>query len=342
MKRTIAALALLPVLLLTRPATAADEAYPVTTAPLERARVQATVEAYGRVAERPHYLYFEVAGNLALLHADVGDEVSAGQLLAELDTRDIDNQLSQAEEQVNHTRIKYQQYRQLKSREAASRDQLEDRRHDYELAQLDLANLKELRTKHELHAPVAGRVVDRLVDFPGPVATSTAIFQLRSAAYPPLVSVDLTQREVAAVQVGDRARVALPETPGLELHGKVTRIRAGSLSDGLFSVDLTLDPPPDGVHLQDGMQVEATIAAGEAHAGYAVPITALLSIDGDSGRFFVVADGKAKSVTAHLSRIVGDRVLLADDLSAYARVVVRGQYQLTDGAPLRETPVGAK
>ena len=316
----------------------ADQGFPVTTAPLEKVEVQVSLRAYGHVAERPQYLYFEVPGNLAKLNVDVGAEVTAGQVLAELDTRDVDNEVRQAEEGVKHAKIKYEQFRRLRTQEAASRDQLEDRRHEYELAQLQLAKLQEQHTKHVLRAPSAGRILDRLVDHPGPVASDTAIFQMRNADALPLVSADLTQREVAQVQVGDQARIGLPEAPDTPVTGHVVKIRPGSAGSGLFSVDVALDSLPVGVLLEDGMQVDVTIVAGEARSGYVLPVTALLSIDSDRGSFFVVDDQHAKAVTARLTRLDGDRVFLADDLSAYARVVVRGQYQLTDGAPLAETP----
>lgn len=322
-------------LMLSLPALA-GEGFSVTTAVLEKVEVQVKIYAYGRVAQRPQYLYFEHAGNLTQLNADIGSEVKAGQILAQLDTRDIEHELRQAQEEVKHARIKYEQMQELSIREAAPRDQLENRRHDYELAQIQLEHVREQHTKHFLRTPMAGRVVDRLLDFAGPVDTSTPIFRLQSAVAPPQVSADLTQREVVQIKVGDRASITLPELPALRLEGSLRKVRPGSSTSGLFSVEIVLDPLPDNITLEAGMQVEVDINTSDRYIGYAVPITALLSIDGDRGHFFVVDNQHAKAITARLTHIDGDRVILSDDLSAYPRVVVRGQYQLSDGVLLLE------
>ncbi|MGM0594201.1 MAG: efflux RND transporter periplasmic adaptor subunit [Pseudomonadota bacterium] len=314
---------------------AAAEPVAVTTAPLQRVELHESVRAYGRVDQRPQYLYFEISGYLESLDADVGDEVTAGQVLARLDTRDVENELRLTEEALEHARLKYEQFRELSSQQAASRDQLEDRRYALAQRRLELEHLKEHRARHELRAPAAGRIVDRLVDFPGPVAADTPLFWLQSDEQPTLVSAWLSQEEVRRVAIENTARVILPEEPNTPLSARVHKIHPGTADSGLFEVVIALDALPDGVTLTPGMQVDVVIDSATRHRGYAVPVNALLSIDGGNGRLFVVEDGRAKALRVALSRIESGRVLLKMDLSDYQSVIVQGQHRVADGAAVR-------
>ena len=82
------------------------------------------------------------------------------------------------------------------------------------------------------------------------------------------------------------------------------------------------------------MQVKAHISTGRQYQAYNIPIGALLGVSDGQGRIFVVDQEHAKALNVKLRRLTNDSVMVEDDLSAYSRIIVRGQHYLVDGALL--------
>jgi RND family efflux transporter MFP subunit len=311
----------------------AQQSFPVGVAELHRETVQHTVQAYARVEERPQYLHFEIPGYLKKLYADVNQQVDAGQVLAELDTTEIDNQIRLIREAMDYAQKKLQRTHQLRKDEAASQEELDDWEHSYAVKELELQQLQDQHDKHFLHAPAAGMIDERLLDFAGAVTTTTPIFIFRGQDRPWRVTAELTQREVMQVQKGNSVRLVLPDTPTPDLQGIVIKIHPAQ-QNNLFPVEIELNSPPDSVQLKTSMQVKAHISTGRQYQAYNIPIGALLGVSDGQGRIFVVDQEHAKALNVKLRRLTNDSVMVEDDLSAYSRIIVRGQHYLVDGALL--------
>ena len=312
---------------------AAEPRFQVATTTLEPQTIAEELHVYGRVEDNPQFLYFELAGYLDRLRVDLGDQVVAGQELAALDTEEIDHQIRRVAQTVRYNLTKLGKTQRLNARQLASEDQLDDREHVHAIEQIELQRLKDRRARHFLYAPSDGEIIERQVDFPGPIDATTPIFRFKRADAPILVHVELTQGEITRVSLGDRARISNPERKTPEYWpGWVIKIHPGSQADGLFRVEIAVEDDSETSTLTPGLQVDVTLLTGTRLTGYRIPIAALVSIEADQAGLFVVDEERAKRLHVGLFRILGDAIMTRDDLSAYTDLIVTGQHYLNNGA----------
>jgi membrane fusion protein (multidrug efflux system) len=174
-------------------------------------------------------LYAKVSGYLKRIYVDRGDTVTEGQLLAEIESPEIDRQRQAARADARFKRATAASAAALRDRGAISLRQLESERASADIAGAVVAGLRVQKDSAQLRAPFGGTITARFAD-PGalvqnatnantgalPLVTVSKTDQLRIYAY-------VDQRSAHLVQPGDAADVTLPET-GLSAKGNVARI----------------------------------------------------------------------------------------------------------------------
>src|SRR5581483_2707728 len=203
----------------------------VAIAPLDQRGRRSTLDLPGRLeAYSQAQLYARVSGYLKEWTADIGTPVKAGQLLAEIEAPDLDQQIMQAEAGLSSARANAELARQTLERGqalvisgAVSKQDLDKRSADFanqqglvKSAQANLDRLRVLEKYKRIVAPFDGLVTAR----------STDVGQLINAgsAGPPLfvvsdtarlrAYVNVPQNFVPSVKVGTKAQLTVPEYPG--------------------------------------------------------------------------------------------------------------------------------
>lgn len=309
----------------------AEQTFPVGVVELRYETVQHTIQAYARVEERPQFLHFEIDGFMKILSTDVDQAVLAGQVLAELDTTEIDNQIQITEAAREYARKKLEKAQLLRQENAMSQDQLEDWEHQHRTKELELVLLKARYEKHFLRAPVMGLIANRFFDFSSAVSIATPIFTLVASDRPWRITADLTQREVVQLEKGNNVRLVFQDDSMPVLLGSVVKAHSAKTGN-LFSVEIDLIPSQDTKMLKVAMQGKVYIETAKQYQGYNIPIAGLLGVSGDQSRIYVVENGRAKALSVTLLRIDDDSVMVREDLSGYTGIIVRGQHYLVDGA----------
>lgn len=198
-------------------------------------------------------------GYLHAAHVRPGDAVQAGQLLVELAQQDLLLQVRKGEAELNQhennaaaalARADRAQYALAQARAAEA------------AAQLELARAQIART--QLTAPIAGLVIkgDLSQSLGAPVQRGEVLLTLAPRdAFRLIVEVD--ERDIGAVRLGQRGQLALSALPGERLAFTVKRISPVALSQegrNAFEVEAALEHPPAG--LRPGLQGVAKIEAG--------------------------------------------------------------------------------
>ncbi|TKC86239.1 efflux RND transporter periplasmic adaptor subunit [Trinickia terrae] len=270
-------------------------------------------------------IYARATGYLLHWYVDIGAHVKQGQLLADLDTPEIDQELAQAIAQRDQIKVSlglaktsYERWQQLRQRDAVSQQELDERQSTYnqDVANLAAANanvqrLQQLESFKRIVAPFTGVVTQRNVDVGDLIdagsGTSRALFALAQAD-PLRVYVQMPQAYAENVKVGMQVVVTQAELPGQQFHGTITHI-AGAIDVPTRSLQLEVTlPNPDG-KLRPGAYVQVAVPS-TAHARLLVPDNALL-FRAEGPRLAVVdANG-----TVHLRKIV-----IAQDLGQFLEV----------------------
>ncbi len=291
-------------------------------------------------------IYARSAGYLLHWYADIGARVKQGQLLADLDTPEIDQELAQALAQRQQTssslglaKSSLERWQQLRQRDAVSQQELDERQSTYaqDVANLAAADanvkrLQQLESFKRIVAPFSGVVTQRNVDVGDLIdagsGTSRALFALAQSD-PLRVYVQLPQAYAQNVSVGQKVVVTQAELPGQQFHGTITHISGAiDVPTRSLQVEVTL-PNPDGT-LRPGAYVQVAVPAA-AHAQLTVPGNALLFRA--EGPRLAVVDGKGNVALRKIviARDLGQSLEIESGIEANDKVIINPSDSIADG-----------
>src|SRR5207247_3179204 len=96
--------------------------------------------------------------------ADIGDNVQAGQLLAEISTPEVDQQLAQARAQEEITKVTADRWRDLVQKNVVSKQEYDQNEKGYEGARANLHQLEKIQGFQQILAPFVGKIAARDID----------------------------------------------------------------------------------------------------------------------------------------------------------------------------------
>ncbi|HZZ12484.1 MAG TPA: efflux RND transporter periplasmic adaptor subunit [Paraburkholderia sp.] len=300
-------------------------------------------------------IYARSTGYLLHWYADIGARVKQGQLLAELDTPEVDQELAQALAQRQQTssslglaKSSLDRWQQLRQRDAVSQQELDERQSTYlqDVANLAAADanvqrLRQLESFKRIVAPFAGVITQRNVDVGDLIdagsGTSRALFALAQSD-PLRVYVQLPQAYAQNVQVGQNVVVSQAELPGQPFHGTITHISGAiDVATRSLQVEVTL-PNPDG-KLRPGAYVQAALPA-VAHAQLMVPGNALL-FRAEGPRVAVVdAKGNVQLRKIVIAQDLGQSLEIESGIEASDKVIINPSDSIAEGDHVQITQPG--
>ncbi|MDT8340894.1 MAG: efflux RND transporter periplasmic adaptor subunit, partial [Longimicrobiales bacterium] len=278
----------------------AVEAPSVATVVPERGDLRVVVEATGTVEPiRTVEVKSKASGEVVRLHADIGDQVEPGTLLAEVDPRDVRNAFEQAEadlevaearaaisqqqlarqQELLRAGVITQQELEAASLEAAnSSANLVKARTNFELAELRLADVT-------IRAPLSGTILQRNVE-EGTVIQSASQNVSGGSVLFIMAELDAMQvrtlvdeTDMGQLSAGMEASVSVEAYPDRVFRGRVEKIEPQAVIQQnvtLFPVIVTLDNRI-GL-LRPGMNAEVEVLVDEARDVLLVPNTAIVNV----------------------------------------------------------------
>jgi RND family efflux transporter MFP subunit len=307
-------------------------------------------------------IYSRSAGYVRKWLVDIGDKVKEGQLLAEIDTPELDAQLAQARAQLASARAAVKQaaaqrdfaksnsqrFETLADQKLVSKAQVEQTQAQAQtdeatvsaaesnvIAQeANVRRLMELQAFAKVSAPFAGTITTRSIDRGTLVGEggATPMFTL-VATDPVRVFIDVPQSVAPSVQVGTEAAVNVREYAGRAFKGKVTRA-SGALDPDLHVMSTEIQVPNADNALLPGMYVQVALTLAVPHRVLEIPSTALYS-DAQGLRVATVdKQQKIKLVPITIERDTGATLWIATGLTGDERIVKIAVPSLVDGDPV--------
>jgi RND family efflux transporter MFP subunit len=291
-------------------------------------------------------IYARSTGYLLHWYADIGTRVKQGQLLADLDTPEIDQELAQALAQRQQTssslglaKSSLDRWQQLRQRDAVSQQELDERQSTYtqDVANLAAADanvkrLQQLESFKRIVAPFAGVVTQRNVDVGDLIdagsGTSRALFALAQSD-PLRVYVQLPQAYAQNVSVGQKVVVTQAELPGQPFHGTITHI-SGAIDVPTRSLQIEVTLPNSDNKLRPGAYVQVAVPAA-AHARLMVPGNALL-FRAEGPRVAVVdAKGNVQLHKIVIAQDLGQSLEIESGIEADDKIIINPSDSIADG-----------
>lgn len=308
---------------------------------------------------RETIVHARASGYLRRFRVDIGDTVAAGQILAELDTPEVDQELRQAEAALAQTetaieqaranralsRVTTARYEKLAPTGVASQQEVEQHRTETAVSEANVraaeaaasssrANVQRLREVKRFSivvAPFAGTVTDRTTELGALVAAGGAGLYKISATDPVRVFLRVPQSQATVVHAGQRVSLAVREFPGRKFEGVVTR-NAGALDPASRTLLTELQIPNSKHELLAGMYAQATISLPSSHRLLRVPAAALINDALGTRVAKVMSDRRVKMQTVTIERDEGTSVLISVGLEPEDEVVANPGGNIGDGA----------
>ena len=305
--------------------------------PDDRGR-RTTIDLPGRLeAYSQAQLYARVSGYLKEWKADIGTPVKAGQLLAEIEAPDLDQQIMQAEAGLSSAQANaelasqtLQRGQSLATSGAVSKQDLDRRSADsanqqglVKSAQANLSRLRVLERYKQIVAPFDGLVTVRTTDVGALITAGSgggpALFVVsdtsRLRAY-----VNVPQNYVPSVKVGTKAQIAVPEYPGKTFTATVeASAQAVDIASGTTRMLLVVDNR-DGA-LMTGAFATVRLELPNPEAAIHVPASALIFDQGGLRVATVGPDDRVVLKPVTIARDLGKEVQIATGLTAEDRVI---------------------
>ncbi len=283
------------------------------------------------------------AGYVKSWSRDIGSRVEKGDVLAELEAPELDQQVSQAKAARDQTastvalaESTVARWDALRKKDVVSQQDLDERRAGLVQARANLAaadanlqRLQQLEAFKHVTAPFAGVITKRNIDVGDLIDTSGKPLFLLSQTDPLRVYVSVPQSYANLVKTGQSVVVTQAELQNRPFKGQVTRTSASiDASTRTMQVEVSL-PNKDGALLPGAyVQVGLPLAASTA---LSVPTNVLL-FRGEGTRVAVIdTQGKVTLHAVTLGRNSGTTVEVTGGLQATDRLVLNPPDSLTDG-----------
>lgn len=292
-------------------------------------------------------IFARTNGYLLKWYTDIGTHVKKGELLAKIDTPEVDQELSQARanrEQLTAAlglaKISADRWAVLRKTDSVSQQEADQQASGYEQAKANLAaadanvrRLEELESFKNVYAPFDGVITRRTVD-PGALinagsAQGAQMFNI--ARVDPLrVYVSVPQAYAPVMKAGVKAIVTLQEFPGQKFAGVVVRT-ADAIDMGTRTLNTEVDVPNHDGKLLPGSYGQVHFATGNSVPKITIPVNAMLFRAEGPQTAVVGPDNKVQLHSIVIGRDFGSTIEILGGIDADDRVIINPSDSLEAG-----------
>ncbi len=278
----------------------------------------ATVQAYAT-----NNIMSQTAGRIRKINVEVGDYVTKGQVLAEMDRL----QLEQLELQIQNDEIEYQRLKGLYESGGVSQSDFETAELGYKVRRSNYDNMLENTI---LRTPITGFVTARNFDAGDMFSMSGPLFTVQQVV-PVKLLVGISESEYTKIRKGDSVTLNVDALPGRTFTGKVERLYP-TINAATHTFNAEVHVGNSDRVLRPGMFARVTVNYGTNHR-VVVPDQCIVKQEGTGQRFVYLLrdDNTVSFVPVGVGRHIGTEYEITEGLSDGDVVVLKGQATLRDG-----------
>jgi RND family efflux transporter MFP subunit len=297
-------------------------------------------------------IYARTNGYLKKWYVDIGGRVKTGQLLAEIETPEVDQQLQQARSQLNTAKANYNlaqitsnRYQELKNTDSVAQQDVDNalgseraNAATVSAAEYQVKYLEQLESFRKIYAPFDGIITVRNTDVghlinSGAGSPTAELFHI-AAIHTLRVYINVPQQFSPAAKTGLTATLTLQEFPGRQFKGRLVRTaNAIDLATRTLLVEVDVDNPTG--ELLPGAYAEVHLAVPSGAPTFILPVSALI-FRAQGLQVGVVKDGnRAQLANIIMGRDFGSEVEVVSGLQADDQVIINPPDSLISGEEVR-------
>lgn len=318
---------------------------PSLSPPTEELVLPGTVQAF---FEAP--IYARTSGYLKIWYTDIGTQVKKGQLLAEIDTPEVDQELGQAEADLATARANAElarttneRWQHLLATHSVSQQDADSRAGDWaakqaaeQSARANVARLRDLESFKRVTAPFDGVVTQRNTDIGALInageSTGAALFRVADTSRLRIYAL-VPEPYAASMQPGVAATLRFTEHPDRAFAATLVRT-ANALDPSLRTLQVELQVDNTDRALFPGAYAEVHFQITGKDSTLRLPANALLFRSAGLQVAVVDSDNHVRLKSIMLGRDFGTAVEVLSGIAANDRVVINPPDSLIDGEPV--------
>jgi RND family efflux transporter MFP subunit len=298
-------------------------------------------------------IYARTSGYLKKWYFDIGSRVKTGQLLAEIESPEVDQQLQQAREELGTAeanlklaQLTAQRYTDLLKSDSVAKQDVDNavqtaaaRVTAVKSAEANVKRLAEMVAFEKIYVPFDGVVTARNTDVGQLIASGSAVGQNRelfhvAAVHKLRVFVNVPQTYSHATTPGLKAELALPELPGRRFPGTLVRT-ADALDPATRTLLVEVDVNnPTGI-LMPNAYTEVHFKVRDAQSALTIPSASLLFRSEGIRLPVVKGENRAALIPVSLGRDFGARIEVLSGVAESTAVIANPPDSLVDGETVR-------
>jgi RND family efflux transporter MFP subunit len=299
-------------------------------------------------AQQTTPIYPRVNGYVKKLNVDIGSQVKAGDILAEIETPELDEQVRSAQASLAQARanlkiaqttldrwVELRRSKVVAAQEVDEREStLEARKADLTAAEANVERLDRMRRFQKITAPFDGTVTQRHIEV-GQLVTgdlndeSRILFRLEQTQTL-RAFINVPQSAYRLVAVGQEVDLSFREVPGRTFAGKVVRT-AGSLDATSRTLRTEIQIPNDKSELVPGLFAEVKFKVQREQPPIAIPARALIIQTAGPQIATLSDDNKVTLAPIVVGRDLGKTLEISSGLPVGTRFVTNPNDTLRDG-----------
>jgi membrane fusion protein, multidrug efflux system len=326
---------------------AVEVVHPSTEPPQSELELPSTLQAY---IEAP--IYARTTGYLRRWYKDIGSKVSKGELLADIETPEVDQELlqaraarDQAAAQLKLAQSSAKRWENLQKMDAVSQQETDERSSSYiqgeanlNAAEANVRRLEQLESFKHIYAPFSGVITTRNTDVGslvnagngGPTQQLFVIAQID----PIRVYVNVPETDSPSIHKGVKVDIEVPALVGEHFTGSVVRT-AEAIDPATRTLNTEIDVPNPQGHLLPGSYAQVHLALNQQVQRLTVPSNALLFRAEGPRAAVVIAGNHVQLRPVAIGRDFGNTVEIISGLEQSDAVVVSPSDSLENGQVVR-------
>jgi RND family efflux transporter MFP subunit len=307
-----------------------ETALPTRGPAIEAVYATGTVEPTVMVPVAPR-----VGGRLVAIDAEEGEQVKRGQVLARIESSDLDQTVQEMRAREQLARAQFERTRSLVEKHFVAPAELDRTRSELQAAQAAAQRAQALRDYNQLVAPADGMVLRRDGEAGQFVPAGQAVFTLACCA-PLRVTAEVDEEDIARVVVGQKVTMRSDALPKRLFDGEVAEITPkGDPVSRSYRVRIRLADAPavNAGPMRSGMTMDTNLIVSRREGALLVPNRAL---KGDA--VWVLAQGRLQRRAVGKGVVGGERTEIVSGLADGETVVLSPPDALRDGQHARAAP----
>jgi RND family efflux transporter MFP subunit len=273
----------------------------------------------------------ETTGKVLSVNADVGEHVSAGQILASVEKDVIESQYTLVKTTLENAKKDLERYSKLATGEAVTQQQLEASTAAYQNANANFTVLKKQLENTEIRSPVFGTIARRSIEKGTSLTPSMALFSILEQDQM-VFTAKMTETDLTGIKRGQHVVTRFDALPQTDFTGTVISIGVSPDLSGRYDVEMNIDNHRQ--QLRAGMSGTALFEIALRDSALVVPRKCIIGSIKEATVFIQKGDSvMLQGVT--VEPLNESEVMVSSGLTVQEKIVTSGQINLRQGSKIK-------